>query len=410
VILRWQNFTKAGGTELSSELVTNQIQFDPEIPPDIFSLQIGDQPQFAAGPSGEPVTSGTNIQGSELAPSVSFSGDLYFNLVDRSGRKPAIRLVKLPADCLLNKTPCPEPEEIPGYPNNDEMVVPLTWSRDGTLAAVPYSAPDNPDRFALYLFNPVDSSWKALAEFKGLYAEVAWSPDGKWIAFRPQTVNIDDLFVIRPDGSELTNITSAQYPDQERHFILGGWLGDELIYVVNSPIVAEAYRWKPGDTSPHKMADLTGSYGWLLPSPDGNLVILMTADPSGGLSLALMNPAGKITRTLASFQDLSLGLYAWDTDGKRLAFAVYHPQIDTCEVYLIGTDGTGLRQVYSGQGVQALIFSLDGKFLAIEGGDASGRHIYLSPTGGGKQQILQAPGLRLDLDWQGLSWRPPILK
>jgi Tol biopolymer transport system component len=41
----------------------------------------------------------------------------------------------------------------------------------------------------------------------------AWSPDGEWIAFASNHEGVYDIYLIRPDGSELTRITNS--PEQE---------------------------------------------------------------------------------------------------------------------------------------------------------------------------------------------------
>jgi Tol biopolymer transport system component len=43
---------------------------------------------------------------------------------------------------------------------------------------------------------------------------IDWSPDGEWIAFARTYVGCDklgDIYVVRPDGSDLTRLTTSGY-------------------------------------------------------------------------------------------------------------------------------------------------------------------------------------------------------
>jgi TolB protein len=66
-----------------------------------------------------------------------------------------------------------------------------------------------PDEAALALVTDWDLDVEILDP--GLLMSPAWSPDGEWIAFAASSTLGDlDIFIVRPDGADLTNITN--YP------------------------------------------------------------------------------------------------------------------------------------------------------------------------------------------------------
>jgi Tol biopolymer transport system component len=117
-----------------------------------------------------------------------------------------------------------------------------------------------------------------------------------------------------------------------------------------------------------------------------------------------LDAAGENPLTLASFQNASIGAWAWSADSHWIAISVYD---NGSQVYVIRSDGSDLRQVYSGGDVTNMVFSPDGSRLLVEAAQDGLFHLYITTLEGGSVQILQAPGLRLDEDWMGVSWRYP---
>ena len=408
VILRWQNFSKEGGDALASDLTINSIQYSEGYPAEMFSLKIGLPPRFAPL-EGSNQPAGTPAPATIITPSaqLSASGEIYFTLADETYPDPHLRLVQLPADCLIKGSGCPEPQIVPGYPNHDSSILPLAWSPDGKLAALASQAPSNADRMALYIFNPFDGSWKAIYEDEIIYETVQWSPDGQWLSFLSQHNNLRSIEVIHPDGSGLKDLSGDQFSAAEDELGANGWLGNELIFIAGKPRHPAAYRMRPGESQPRKLLDSLLGKAILLPSPRGEYIAFIEGSDKTQ-TLSLMNPNGVTIRALASFQNGGFGLVVWSPDGKQLAFVVGNDPDNSSNVYLIGIDGTGLRQVYQGRGIFNVVFAPDEQSLAVEGDDATGMHIFMVSLNGGGQQILQAPGLRLDTRWQGLSWRYPV--
>jgi Tol biopolymer transport system component len=406
VILRWQNFSKGGGDALASDLTVNFIQYSEAFPVEMFSLKIGQPPRFAPFEGSErPAFTPTPVNAVTPAAQPSATGEIYFTLMDsNSYPDPNLRLVRLPADCLIKGGGCPEPQIVPGYPNRDRSILPLAWSPDGKLAAVPYPAPANAERMALYIFNPADGSWKSIYEDEYIYDTVQWSPDGKWLAFMPQANNVRSIYVTRPDGSGLHSLSGGQFSSTEGELGISGWLGNELLFIAGKPGETALYRMRPDENRPRVLLDALQGKAVFSPSPRGQFIAFIDGSDKTR-ALSLMSPGGATVRQLASFQNGSIWPIVWSPDGKQLAFVVGNPVGDSSTLYLIGIDGSGLSQVYQGRGILNLAFAPDGQALVVEGDDATGTHLFMISLNGGGQQILQAPGLRLDTNWRGVSWR-----
>jgi Tol biopolymer transport system component len=54
-----------------------------------------------------------------------------------------------------------------------------------------------------------------VSEPPGYHVEPAWSPDGEWIAFRSIREGNHDIYIVRPDGSDATNVTDHPALDLE---------------------------------------------------------------------------------------------------------------------------------------------------------------------------------------------------
>jgi Tol biopolymer transport system component len=120
------------------------------------------------------------------------------------------------------------------------------WSPDG--AAIVFSSDrDDPDNAQLYLMNADGSNQRRLSsQLTDDQVGARWSPDGQWILFHSNPV-VDglarfDVFKVRPDGSDLTNLTNASgnnfmadwSPDGERIVFVSQRDGNRELYVMNA--------------------------------------------------------------------------------------------------------------------------------------------------------------------------------
>jgi Tol biopolymer transport system component len=283
------------------------------------------------------------------------------------------------------------------------------WSPDGKLAATAYPDDPNGAPYRLWIFDPVANTWNSIWEHAYIDPPM-WSPDGQWLAFRQQDgVGGADIMVMRPDGSDRRNLTAGgNLSAVSLPYIIDGWINGNLIvrtgkYGTNDTI----YLLRAADAQVQPMFEKTLTKAMLVPSSDSRWLAYDDYDNSTlKHSLKIAEPDGANAVELASFTGGSLFPIVWSPDNQKLAFA-YNTEKQGEDVYVIDRDGKGLKQVYHGLIIGALLFSPDGKYLLINETSASetGGRIFTVNLDTLEQRMIQSPGLDLDSNWFMPSWR-----
>ncbi|WP_259080752.1 TolB protein [Salinibacter ruber] len=185
-------------------------------------------------------------------------------------------------------------------------------------------------------------------------ADPAWSPDGNRIAFRSRRAEGEfntEIYTIRPDGSDLRQVTDyneadgnggeagpAWSPDGSRIAFSSTRDGDDEIYTID-PDGSDLRQVTNNDVS-----DATPAW-----SPDGNRIAFQRSrdggdDFSGDYEIYTIDPDGSDLRQVTD-QSASDGSPAWSPDGSRIAFSSNRDGDANSEIYTIRPDGSGLRQV-----------------------------------------------------------------
>ena len=408
VILKMQTFGKGGGATILSEAVVDQVIYDDIFADSLFRAPAS-LPKFGGvtGGGSQPVETGTIAASGKDA-----LGELYFFMLPhQSGR--SIQLVRLPGLCVVGLAECPQLESVIAPFPFDFSLTPLAWSPDGNFAAFAYPDDPNGTPYKLWLFDPAAQTWTSLFEYAYIDPPF-WSPDGKWIAFRVQDgLGGEDVYVVQSDGSGLKNLTlSSSLPVEGRPYVMDGWItGNIIVRSVKPGNEGVLYLVRIVDGRVRPMFETQLTKAVFIPSSDGAWLAYDDYNyDSEKHTLYMTEPDGANPVELASFTGGTLYPIIWSPDNNRLAFAYYTELTQdnnlTADVYIMDRNGRGLKQVYRGVTVGAVMFSPDGKFLLIsETTSPTGGHLFTVDLETLEQRIIQAPGLSLDTDWLMPSWR-----
>ena len=221
----------------------------------------------------------------------------------------------------------------------------------------------------IYVMNADGSSVRALrrggaAKFS---TNLAWSPDGRKLAFEFHSATSVGIWVMNADGSQLVRLakngTSPTWsPDGSRiAFIrfIGRWVGKRLvgdsdIWVMNA------------DGSNHRRLVKTAHLSefevdW---SPAGGRLAFRCS--VWAAELYVMGTNGRNLRSLTRGWGVSAGQPQWSPDGRRIAFKASKPGLPG-GISVVNADGTGRTQLTAKHGVYDVspTWSPDGRQIAF---------------------------------------------
>lgn len=400
VILRWDSFRKDAREESKpvSTMVVNAIAYDQPLPEALFALSVGERPQFALNASGESAPT------PEPPPAVfePGAGELYFAV---DGGPENLQLLRLPGNCVKLAEPCPKPEPVKGYPNQNSTIRPLVWSPDAGQAAMIHEN-------TLFVFTPESGEWKAVVQFPLLPYEPVWSPDGEWLVFTVQNQgDHQDLYAVHPDGSALQDLTNGLFHQEMVSLFVDGWLADgRLLFTAISRVEGQSYLLRLGEANPQLLMDNPFNHGIVAISADGSQMAYSTRENSTvaiyHASLAGLLSGQSESKRIASFQSAVVQQMLWTSDGENLVFLIASgntPEAFVNTIYTMRPDGSEMRLLFQQPNLHRLAFTTDGSHILAEG--ANNGRIYVIPVEGGEPYWLDAPGLRFDQPMIGVSWR-----
>jgi len=303
-------------------------------------------------------------------------------------------------------------------PNNFEI---YTISADGTGLAnltnhpardeCPYWSPDglsiafasDRDEGGLYLMAGDGSKQRRLTvEFTPCMipdATMAWSPDGQWFSFVSCPNGKADIYIVKPDGSDLTNLTHDPATDYHfywspdgQHLAFGSdRVGNDEVYVLD---VQAALRGGE-DSGIIRLTDnpaVDAPAGW---SPDGAR-LLFFSDRGGNPDVYVMEADGSGQARLTT--DPALDYYpAWSPTGQWIAFVSMRD--GNHEVYMMAPDGSGLRNLTTSPATDAQFWwSPDGTQIAVSSMEAEAWSTWIVDVSGASRRELDIVGC--------LDWRP----
>jgi TolB protein len=161
----------------------------------------------------------------------------------------------------------------------------------------------------------------------------SWSPDGRRIVFLSRRDGDKELYIVSADGSGQRRLTSdARFvapvwsPDGRQIAFEGGPQGPSGVYVVNAD-----------GSGQRRLAREGRAPAW---SPDGRTIAFVSS-----AKIYLMNADGSEHLALTKPMVGHNPSLAWSPDGRKLAFLREEGCPGCFSLYVVGSDGSGLRNL-----------------------------------------------------------------
>jgi len=220
----------------------------------------------------------------------------------------------------------------------------------------------------------------------------AWSPDGQWLAFVAGRHNARDLFVARPDGTDLRQLTFT--PDIGLSVNSFAWSPDNLSLLVSRALTNPAGLSTIEFISVYGLTTTTPYQGVLASaSPDGHWLAFEGLDAVSNQTLYTTHGGGAPAEPVVTTEGALSGTvellngFAWAPDSSRLAYILEGPLTGSlpnaqwgpdplhARLYTVRPDGSGrqlLLQMTPFPGaVLGPAWSPDGRYLLFALGHAA---------------------------------------
>ncbi|MEJ2238086.1 MAG: LpqB family beta-propeller domain-containing protein [Gemmatimonadales bacterium] len=206
----------------------------------------------------------------------------------------------------------------------------------------------NPINFEIYVANSDGSDPVRLTHNDAFDADIAWSPDGQFLAFKSYRDGNDEIYVMTADGSDQHNLTRRSSAEHAPH-----WSPDGTTIAFNSDRNGNGGIFLMNADGGEVVQLTTSQYSESSPrfSPDGQRIAFVS-NRAGNDDIFVMNRDGSGMRQLTTGAD-SDWYPRWSPDGSELLFISGSFADDRFDLYTVSVDGSAtpellLRGVDSG--------------------------------------------------------------
>ena len=204
----------------------------------------------------------------------------------------------------------------------------LVWTSTRDWLSLPpgsYSDPaDYPQGAEIYTSDLFGKEVKRITNNRAYDAEVSVSPDGQWVLFARQVDGRLDLYRMRPDGSDVFQITrtpdwqegGAQWMPDGKSILFRAW---KIQDQGQKPLPMTIFTIRPDGTGLVEVTHEPGTNWAPFPAPDGRHFTYVKVLPSRNFELFLGDLATGTSRQL-TFNSAFDGFPAISPDGRWLSF------------------------------------------------------------------------------------------
>jgi Tol biopolymer transport system component len=260
----------------------------------------------------------------------------------------------------------------------DSADVQANTSADAVVAGAPFRTGAEP---ADHLLMEEERHFAALRQltFGGQNAEAYWSTDDEWIVFQatPRDANCDQQFTVRPDGSDLSLVSTGTGRTTCGYFFPGN---DKIVYGSThlggdecppDPDMSQGYVWAlyqdydifVGDADGSNLVQITDAPGYdaeATVSRDGEWIVFTSAR-DGDLEIYKMRTDGSELTRLTETPGYDGGPF-FSYDGTKIVYRASHPEGDALadyqrllaqglirpaqlDIFVMDADGSNKRQL-----------------------------------------------------------------
>lgn len=219
------------------------------------------------------------------------------------------------------------------------------WSPDGN--EILYQA-DSSGSWQLYIAARDGSGIRRISDGVGNNYMADWSPDGAQIAFVSDRTGDEEVFVMNADGNNVRNLSNSPARDIHPY-----WIADGSQIFFNSTrddsedYLLHIYRMKPDGSELTRLTtgDNTETCAHL--SPGGDRIVFLKGDVSANrddICLRASDGSGEVKLTDDGDRD---GWPSWSPDGSKVVFSTQ--EWGEFRLYVINPDGTGRKRLVPGK-------------------------------------------------------------
>ncbi len=302
--------------------------------------------------------------------------------------------------CLLSTACSTAAMKTPSVtPPSEGLRIAFTSDRDGNVD--------------IYVMRADGSGVTNISNHGALDAYAAWSPDGTKITFGSNRSGGLELYLMNPDGSGLERLTGDAVAGNNPYAIVSNALpiwspdGNQIAYVHNH-IAGEIYLinidkpWNGINLTNNPADDRDPAW-----SPDGSKIVFTSDREDEDYELYVMNADGSDVNRLTNSSKTDWNP-SWSPDGTKIAFTsardAVEPDPYRTEIYVMNADGSGVTRLTNNEAWEYNpVWSPDGTKIAFATTLDGNKEIYvMNADGSGQINLTNNPASD-----EFPTWSPP---